>query len=122
MGPKYMVSILIIDDDEFVRNTLRTLLSYGKHTVDVAEDGSTGIEMVRSNEYNIVLLDLNLPDKHGFEVLSKIKSAKSNTSVIIMTGNASPETEENARRLGAVNYLPKPIETETLYTAIQSVS
>jgi two-component system cell cycle response regulator CtrA len=113
--------ILIIDDDEFVRKTLKTLLICRNYAVDVAEDGSTGIEKAKSNIYDIVLLDLNLPDTHGFEVLKEIQSAKLKASVIIMTGDASPETEENAKRLGAVNYLSKPIMPGTLYTAIQSV-
>ena len=121
MGLAEMVNILIIDDDELVRKTLRTLLIYRNYVVDVAEDGSTGIEKAKSNIYNIVLLDLNLPDKHGLEVLKEIKSAKLKASVIIITGDASPETEEKARGLGAVNYLSKPIAPGTLFTAIQSV-
>ena len=113
--------ILIIDDDELVRKTLKTLLIYRDYAVDVAKDGSSGMEMAKSDCYDIVLLDINLPDKNGLDVLKDIKSAKLKASVIIMTGDASPEAEENAKRLGAVNYLSKPIMPGTLYTAIQSV-
>ena len=113
--------ILIIDDDEFVRKTLRSLLIYRDYAVDVAEDGSTGIEKAKSDCYDIVLLDINLPDKNGLDVLKDIKSAKLKASVIIMTGDGSPETEEKARGLGAANYLSKPIVPGTLFTAIQKV-
>jgi DNA-binding response OmpR family regulator len=121
MGLAKMVNILIIDDDEFVRKTLKTLLIYRDYAVDVAKDGSSGMEKAKSDCYDIVLLDINLPDKTGFDVLKDIKSAKLKASVIMMTGNASPETEENARRLGAVNYLSKPIMPGTLFTAIRNV-
>jgi len=116
-----MVNILIIDDDEFVRKTLKTLLIYRDYAVDIAEDGSTGIEKAKSDCYDIVLLDINLPDKNGLDVLKDIKLAKLKASVIIITGDASPETEEKARGLGAANYLSKPITPRTLFTAIQKV-
>lgn len=114
-------NILIIDDDEFVRKTLRNLLIYRDYAVDVAEDGSIGIEKAKSDCYDIVLLDINLPDKNGLDVLKDIKSAKLKASVIVITGDASPELEEKARGLGAANYLSKPIAPGTLFTAIQSV-
>jgi DNA-binding response OmpR family regulator len=113
--------ILIIDDDELVRKTLKTLLIYRNYAVDVAENGSTGIDKAKSDCYDIVLLDINLPDKNGLDVLKDIKSAKLKASVIMITGDASPETEEKARELGAANYLSKPIAPGTLFTAIQSV-
>lgn len=112
-------TILIIDDDDLVRKTLRDLLEFKDYSVDVAENGSLGIEKAKSNLYDVVLLDLNLPDMHGIEVLKEIQSAKLKTSVIMMTGDVSPATEENAKRLGAVNYLSKPIVPRTLFTAIQ---
>ena len=116
-----MVNILIIDDDELVRKTLKTLLICRDYAVDVAEDGSSGMEKAKSDLYDIVLLDINLPDKGGLDVLKDIKSAKLKASVIMITGDASPETEEKAKRLGAVNYLSKPIAPGTLFTAIQKV-
>ena len=116
-----MANVLIIDDDEFVRKTLRSLLIYRDYTVDVAENGTSGMEKAKSDCYDIVLLDINLPDRNGLDVLKDIKSAKLKASVIVITGDASPETEEKARRLGAVNYLPKPIIPGTLFNAVQNL-
>ena len=67
-----MAKILVIDDEKSIRKTLQEILEYEKHTVDLANEGTEGLEMFRNNKYDIVLCDIKMPKMDGIEVLEKI--------------------------------------------------
>ncbi len=106
--------ILVIDDEEFIRVNLKDIFTSGKYTVDVANLGKIGLESIKSNHYDLVFLDINLPDMNGIEVLKEIKIIEPDLFVIIITGFASVESAVNAIKLGAYDYIKKPFKADAI--------
>ncbi len=111
-----MPSILVIDDDRDVRSTLLSYFdTHGWDTAE-AETGEGGKTSSEKMSPDIILLDMKLPDMDGLEVLKKLKAAGSTASIIIMTGWGSIENAVEAVKLGAEQYLPKPLSLIELKT------
>lgn len=104
-----MANILIVDDDPMIRNALVLQLTQLKHTVMVAETLADGIEMLPLAPFDIVFLDVNLPDGSGLELLPAIRQADSSPEVIIITGEGGAQSAEAAISSGAWDYLQKPL-------------
>ncbi len=104
-----MATILVIDDDPMIRNALVLQLTQLKHTVMVAETLADGNEMLPLAPFDIVFLDVNLPDGSGLELLPAIRKAESGPEVIIITGEGSARSAEAAINSGAWDYLQKPL-------------
>ena len=102
--------ILIVDDDEFVCNSLKWLLMDEGYNVEVAIDGKSAVELLDDDRFDLVLTDLMMPDVDGLAVLRKVKSASPNTSVIILTGYGTLEAAMAALEEGAYDFLTKPCE------------
>ncbi|MBF0379195.1 MAG: response regulator [Desulfamplus sp.] len=115
--------ILIIDDDGLSRTLMVTNLEENGFIVYEAEDGSQGLEMMRSNEIDLVLLDLLMPVMDGFEVLQQMKGDKSLTliPVIIISGEMDQENIVQCINMGAVDYQIKPCDPVLLNTRIKNV-
>ncbi|MBM7833378.1 response regulator transcription factor [Clostridium sardiniense] len=113
--------ILIIEDNKELAYNIKEGLENLKFSVDVANLGLDGEEKAFVNSYNIILLDLNLPDKDGLEILEYLRSNKINTPIIIVT--ARDEVKELARGLdlGADDYIVKPFQLLELRARIQAV-
>jgi two-component system response regulator AtoC len=108
-----MKSILIIDDDPLIRKTLSSHLSKG-FEVTLAEDGEEGLQNYEEGIPDLVILDIRLPDLSGLEVLCKIKERNKNANIIIMTAYDDMKTTVEAIKLGAFEYLVKPLDTVEL--------
>lgn len=106
--------VLVIDDDQFVQNFLSDALEELNYKVTVADNGNDGVVKFKEGEFDYVLLDMQLPDMLGNEVLKKIKKLSPNTIVIMVSGQGSIEIAIESMRLGAYNYLTKPISLKTL--------
>lgn len=104
-----MANILIIDDDPMIRNALVLQLTQLKHTVMVAETLADGNEMLPLAPFDIVFLDVHLPDGNGLDLLPAIRQAESSPEVIIITGEGSAQSAEAAINSGAWDYLQKPL-------------
>lgn len=109
-----MANILIIDDDPMIRNALVHQLAQLKHTAMVAENLADGAEMIPLAPFDIVFLDVNLPDGNGLELLPAIRQADSSPEVIIITGEGSAQSADAAIRSGAWDYLQKPLLTREI--------
>lgn len=109
-----MKQVLIIDDENFIRENLERILTQENYKVFTARDGKTGIEIVNKENIDIVLLDLNLPDLNGIEVLKKIKSLEPEILVIIITGYATVDSAVEALKLGAYDYIKKPFKADAI--------
>lgn len=108
------VSILIIDDERDLRDGCeRILVRYGCQ-VSKAADGATGLEAMRENPAEIVLLDLKMPGMDGLEVLRRLRESHPQALVIVITGYATVETAIEAMKLGAYDFLPKPFQPDQL--------
>lgn len=106
--------LLIVDDEEKVRKYLSSLLRNRGYRVDTAPEGTSALEMVNQNDFDLILLDVIMPGPNGLEVLQEIKRRKPNTEVIMLTGNASVNTGVEGMRLGAFDYLLKPLDLKAL--------
>ena len=107
-------SILVIDDEEAIRDACSQVLKKEGYSVKTAEDGIEGLELFRKEFFHAVLLDLKLPGIDGMDILSLIKEEQPKTQVIIITGFASIDSAVEAMQRGASDYLPKPFTPEQL--------
>ncbi len=109
-----MKSILIIDDDPLIRKTLSSHLSKKGFEVELAEDGGDGLQKYEECQPEMVVLDIRLPDIDGLEVLMKLKEKNKNATIIIMTAYDDMKTTVEAIKLGAFEYLVKPLDNVEL--------
>jgi two-component system response regulator AtoC len=105
-----MKSVLVIDDDPLIRKTLSSYLSKKGFEALVAEDGEEGIQKYEEHIPDLVILDIRLPDVDGLEVLGRIREKNPNASIIIMTAYDDMKTTIEAIKLGAFEYLVKPLD------------
>jgi len=115
-------SILVVDDEqEFVATLVRRLRKRGL-ACDGVLDGNAALALLASRAYDLVLLDMRLPDLDGVTVLCEIKKIRPQTQVIILTGHASIRDGEEGMRQGAFDYLLKPVEFETLLEKLHAAT
>ncbi len=111
--------ILVVDDDENIRNTMKTILEDEGYIVDLAANGSEAIQKTKKTVYNIALLDIRLPDMEGIELLKLIKETVPRTRKIMVTGYPSMQNAIAALNKNADAYLIKPIDIENLLNIVK---
>lgn len=111
--------ILIVDDDENIRKTMRTILEDEGYTVDEATNGNEAIELTKQTAYNIALLDIRLPDMEGIELLELLKDPVPKTRKIMITGYPSMQNAITALNKKADAYLIKPVDIEKLLNIVK---
>jgi len=117
-----MRSILIIDDDPLIRKTLSSHLSKQGFEVHGAEDGESGLRQYEETSPELVLLDIRLPDEDGIEVLRKLKDKDKKAVVVVMTAYDDMKTTVEAVKLGAYEYLVKPLDFVALDLTLEKAS
>ena len=115
-----MSKILVIDDERAIRNTLKEVLEYENHEVDLAEDGPSGLEMFAANNYNIVLCDIKMAKMDGIEVLEKILETSNDVPVIMISGHGNIDTAVESIKKGAYDFLEKPLDLNRLLITIRN--
>jgi DNA-binding NtrC family response regulator len=113
-------SILVIDDEGGIRESLEVLLSLEGYSVKTAPDGEQGLRMLEMESFDLVLLDLALPGQSGLELLPPIKERQPETPVIMITAYGTVENVVEAIRAGAENFVQKPWDNEKLLADIRS--
>ncbi len=111
--------ILIVDDEKLVRWSLQEDFRKESYHVDVAEDGTEALAKVKEEEYNLILLDIRLPDANGIDVLQKIKQMDSHPIVMMMTAHGDIETAVEAMKAGAYDYINKPFNLNEIRTRVE---
>ena len=111
--------ILVVDDDENIRNTMKAILEDEGYIVDLAATGSEAIQKTTKSAYNIALLDIRLPDMEGVELLKLIKDTVPRTRKIMVTGYPSMQNAIAALNKNADAYLIKPIDIENLLNIVK---
>jgi DNA-binding NtrC family response regulator len=111
--------ILVVDDDESMRDSCRQALARKANRVEVAEDGLSGLEILEKEAFDLVILDLKMPGLSGMEVLDRIKQEYPEVVVIVITGYATVESAVDAMRHGAFDFLPKPFTPESLRAIVE---
>lgn len=112
-------NILVIDDEEIVRISCRRALVPEGFNVEVARDGLEGLRLLEDKPYDLILIDLKMPNMDGMEVLEKILAMRPDAKVIIITGYSAVETAVKAIKMGAFNYLEKPFTPDSLLEAVK---
>ena len=107
-----MNHILIIDDEAEIRESLEEILREESYAVTTAATGEEGLTLVRDAAYDVVLLDIWLPDRDGLEVLKEINALEARPEVIIISGHGTIETAVRATKLGAYDFLEKPLSLD----------
>ena len=100
--------ILIVEDEKRIQDFLSRGLESAGYAVDTASDGNSGVDMVHATEYDLIILDLNLPDIDGLQVLQKIRNRKVSPPVLILSARDAVEDRVKGLELGADDYLVKP--------------
>ncbi len=115
-----MPNILVIDDEKSIRNSLKEVLEYEKHTVDLAMEGMEGLELFKNNQYDVVLCDIKMPKMDGIEVLEKIFEISGEVPVIMISGHGNIDTAVEAIKKGAFDFIEKPLDLNRLLITIRN--
>ena len=117
-----MSKILIIEDEAAIRRVLSKIISEENdaYKVEQAEDGLSGIEMIKDNDYDLVLCDIKMPKMDGVEVLEKAKKIKPEVPIVMISGHGDLDTAVNTMRLGAFDYISKPPDLNRLLNTVRN--
>ncbi len=110
-------SILVIDNEVVVVNSVRRILTRKGYRVEAAFTGDEALQRIRERSYTLVLMDMRLPDLDGLQLLSRMRNIKPDLTVLVVTGYASIDTAVEAIRRGAAGYMSKPFTPEELLQA-----
>ncbi len=111
--------ILVVDDDETIRTTMKAILQDEGYQVDLAATGKEAIQKTQEKAYNIALLDIRLPDMEGVELLKLLKDSVPRTRKIMVTGYPSMQNAIAALNKNADAYLLKPVDVEKLLQTVK---
>ncbi|MGD6807829.1 MAG: response regulator [Candidatus Bathyarchaeia archaeon] len=111
--------ILVVDDDETIRTTMKVILQDEGYQVDLAASGKEAIQKTQEKSYNIALLDIRLPDMEGVELLKLLKDGVPRTRKIMVTGYPSMQNAISALNKNADAYLLKPVDVEKLLSTVK---
>ena len=117
-----MAKILIIEDEASIRRVLKKIISEenDNYNVEEAEDGLQGLELIKNNDFDLVLCDIKMPKMDGVEVLEKAKKIKPETPIVMISGHGDLDTAVNTMRLGAFDYISKPPDLNRLLNTVRN--
>ncbi len=117
-----MAKILVIEDEAAIRRVLIKILSEENEAYEVeeAEDGLVGIEMIKKDDFDLVLCDIKMPKMDGVEVLEAVKKIKPETPMVMISGHGDLDTAVNTMRLGAFDYISKPPDLNRLLNTVRN--
>ncbi|MBF0376146.1 MAG: response regulator [Desulfamplus sp.] len=122
------LSVLLVDDSKFVRKgiakELPTILDGKELIFSEASNGNEALELLYVNSYDIVFLDLTMPEKTGYDVLESLKERGIKANIVVLTADIQPESEKIVRSLGAIGYMEKqrPLNREALMKVLQETN
>jgi len=112
--------VLVVDDEASILTTLQKALLLEGYAVDVAGGMRVAEEKIKKRAYDVCLFDVTLPDGDGLQLLERLRAGKNDTPVIMMSGHATIDAAVRAVRVGALNFLEKPLNTDALLIAIET--
>lgn len=113
--------ILIVDDEEIIRNSLSYVMKEEGFDVEEAEDGDIALEKINENDFDLVITDIKMPKMDGIELLQKVSKTHPETFFIVITAFGSVETAVNALRVGAYDYILKPLEFDEVLFRVRKL-
>ena len=115
------VDILVVDDEEMMRELLVDVLAMDGYTVETAEDGKAALERLKVSPPLLVISDIKMPRMNGFELLKAVKESFPKMRIIMMTGYSDDFTVKDALRLNADEYIIKPFNTRDISSVVRAV-
>lgn len=115
-----MANILIVDDDQSIRRSLRDILEFEKFTVEEATDGFDGLAKVKKKDFDLVLLDIKMPKMDGMDVLERLQILRPDLPVIMISGHATIDTAVDAVKKGAFDFISKPPDLNRLLITLRN--
>ena len=113
--------ILVVEDEQRLAFLLRRVLLEERHTVDLAHDGETGLDLALSDTYDVVILDVMLPKHDGFEICRQMRAERILTPVLMLTARGAVEDRVKGLNVGADDYLTKPFAMEELLARVNAL-
>jgi two-component system nitrogen regulation response regulator NtrX len=112
--------ILVIDDEEGVRSSLKMILEYDGYDVMLAATGEEGVKLLDRETPDLVFLDIKMPGMDGLEVLQKLQHLVETTPIVVISGHADMATAVKATKLGAFDFMPKPLEQDRVLVTVRN--
>jgi CheY-like chemotaxis protein len=114
--------VLVAEDSSVIQNLTKKVLQFQNYDIHSARDGQQVLDMLKEKDYDIILMDINMPKMDGMECSRRIRSMddekKSQVPIIAITGNASNYSEEDFEKVGMNEYIPKPIDFDRLVEVV----
>ncbi len=115
--------VLVAEDSSVIQNLTKKVLQFQNYDIESARDGQQVLDMLKQKNYDIILMDINMPKMNGMECSKQIRSMdddeKSQVPIIAISGNASNYTEEDFEKAGMDEYIPKPINFDHLVEVVK---
>lgn len=115
-----MSKILVIDDQESIRRTLKDILEYESFEVSLANDGQQGLDLIQKQKFDVILCDIKMPKIDGIEFLETIQKTDDTTPVIMISGHGDIDTAVESIKKGAYDYIGKPIDLNRLLVTLRN--
>ncbi len=116
------MKILIIDDERSIRNTLKDILEFEGHAVDVAEEGLAGLDMAGQKKYDAVFCDIKMPNMDGIEFLDKFMESGHEAPVIMISGHGTIDTAVECIKKGAYDFIQKPLDLNRILITLKNAT
>ncbi len=116
-----MAKILVVDDDKELARTVSEWLSLDHHIVEAVFTGGDGLSRVKTYSYDLIVLDMNLPEVHGLRILKEFRDMGGGTPVLILTGQSDLDDKEAGLDAGADDYLTKPFQGRELTARVRAI-
>lgn len=113
--------VLLVEDDPSVARSITLVLRHSSMIVDAVDSGEDALSFARLYDYDMILLDLILPDMEGYEVVRRLRAARVESPVLILSGLAKPQAKVKGFGLGADDYITKPFDPQELVARIQAI-
>jgi DNA-binding NtrC family response regulator len=118
-----MKNVLLVDDEEDIRSSIQMILEYrNQYRVDAAPDGAEGLARVAERPYDVMLLDIKMPGMDGLRVLERVRDLQPDLPVVMISGHGTIETAVEATKLGAFDFLQKPLDREKLLITVRNAA
>jgi two-component system cell cycle response regulator CtrA len=116
-----LMRVLLIEDDSATAKSIEMLLKSERHVCDCTDLGEDGLQIAKLYEYDIIILDLMLPDMDGYDVLKRLRAARVKTPVLLLSGLDKPANKVKGFERGADDYLTKPFDQEELIARVRAI-
>lgn len=113
--------ILLVEDDPTTARSIEMILTSANYNVYRTDMGEEGIDLAKLYDYDLIILDLDLPDMHGMEVLRQLRMSRIDTPILILTGSDDTESKLRGFGFGADDYMTKPFHREEMIARIQAI-